>query len=97
MNKELINKYGSPLYVYDEKILRDRINTLKQFEINLKDNIGVEVKLHYSTKSNGNPYILKIIKEMGILVDSMSPVELQLDKMAGFSNEDILYVCNNIS
>lgn len=97
MNKELLNKYGSPLYVYDEKILRDRINTLKQFEKNLKDDIGVEVKLHYSTKSNGNPYILKVIKEMGILVDSMSPVELQLDKMAGFSNEDILYVCNNIS
>ena len=97
MNIELINKYGSPLYVYDEKILRDRINTLKQFERNLKDNIGVDVKLHYSTKSNGNPCILKIIKEMGILVDSMSPVELQLDKMAGFSNEDILYVCNNIS
>ena len=97
MNNELLNKYGSPLYVYDEKILRDRINTLKQFEINLKENIGVEVKLHYSTKSNGNPYILKVIKEMGILVDSMSPVELQLDKMAGFSNEDILYVCNNIS
>jgi len=97
MNKELINKYGSPLYVYDEKILRNRINTLKQFERNLKDNIGAEVKLHYSTKSNGNPYILSIIKEMGILVDSMSPVELQLDKMAGFSNEDILYVCNNIS
>lgn len=97
MNKELINKYGSPLYVYDEKILRDRINTLKQFERNLKDNIGVDVKLHYSTKSNGNPYILKIIREMGVLVDSMSPVELQLDKMAGFSNEDILYVCNNIS
>ena len=97
MNKELITKYGSPLYVYDEKILRDRINTLKQFENNLKENIGAEVKLHYSTKSNGNPYILKIIKEMGIAVDSMSPVELQLDKMAGFSNEDILYVCNNIS
>lgn len=97
MNKELINKYGSPLYVYDEKILRDRINTLKQFEKDLKDNIGEEVKLHYSTKSNGNPYILKIIKEMGVLVDSMSPVELKLDKMAGFTNEDILYVCNNIS
>ena len=97
MNNELLNKYGSPLYVYDEKILRDRINTLKQFETNLKENIGAEVKLHYSTKSNGNPYILKVIKEMGIAVDSMSPVELKLDKMAGFNNEDILYVCNNIS
>lgn len=97
MNKELINKYGSPLYVYDENILRDRINILKEFEKRLKENIGVEVKLHYSTKSNGNPYILKIVNEMGIAVDSMSPVELKLDKMAGFSNENILYVCNNIS
>ena len=97
MVKELVKKYGTPLYVYDENILRNRISTLKEFEKNLKDNIGAEVKLHYSTKSNGNPYILSIIKEMGILVDSMSPIELQLDKMAGFTNDDILYVCNNIS
>ncbi len=95
--EKMLKKYGSPLYAYDCNTLVKKAAELKKFEQKLQKDIGAEVKLHYSTKSNGNPHILKIIKDMGISVDAMSPTELELDKAAGFKNEDILYVCNNIS
>lgn len=53
--------------------------------------------MHYSTKANGNLEILKTIKNEGLLIDAMSPLELELVKKAGFKSEEILYVCNNIS
>ena len=95
--KELIKKYGSPLYIYDENILRDRCNQMIELKNNLESDLKVEINMHYSLKSNNNPTILKIIKETGLYVDSMSPLELDICKKCGFNNSDILYVCNNVS
>jgi len=94
---EMLQKYGSPLYVYDEAILRERINDMMQFALELRNELNVDIKMHYSTKANGNIEILKIIKELGMAVDSMSPLELKLTEMVGFDKKNILYVCNNIS
>lgn len=95
--KELIKKYGSPLYIYDENILRDRCNQMIELKNNLESDLKVEINMHYSLKSNNNPTLLKIIKETGLYVDSMSPLELDICKKCGFNNSDILYVCNNVS
>ena len=96
--QELLQKYGSPLYVYDEKVLNKRIDNMMELAEKLKRRTGVErIKMHYSTKANGNLQILKKIKEKGMAVDAMSPTELELTKLAEFNKEDILYVCNNVS
>ena len=52
--------------------------------------------MHYSTKANNNPAILNIVKESGLSVDCMSPLELSLNEKCGFDKKDMLYVCNNI-
>lgn len=88
---ELINKYGSPLYVYNEAILRERCREL----INL---VPLEnFRVNYSAKANTNLEILKIIREEGLDVDAMSPGEIIIEEKAGFSSDRIFYICNNVS
>lgn len=88
----LIEAYGSPLYVYNERILRERCRDMKS--------LGHAVPgftVCYSTKANGNPHILRIVREEGLIADAMSPGEAALLKKAGFARDEINYVCNNIS
>ncbi len=88
---ELLEGFGSPLYVYNENILRARCRDLT----GLCKHSGFRV--NYSAKANANPALLKIIREEGCLVDAMSPGELEINLMSGFAPERILYVCNNVS
>ncbi|MDR2050777.1 MAG: diaminopimelate decarboxylase [Deltaproteobacteria bacterium] len=87
----LIRAYGSPLYVYNEEMLRRRCRDLR--ELMALPRVGV----CYSAKANANPHLLRLIREEGLLVDAMSPGELAMHRLAGFSRDEIFYVCNNVS
>lgn len=96
-NEHLLEKYGSPLYVYDYDVLKERCQQMADFQNSLEEKLGkVKVNLHYSTKANNNPQILKMVKEAGLCVDCMSPLELHINQKCGFQENQILYVCNNI-
>ncbi len=88
---ELVEKYGSPLFVYNENILRKRCRDLKglvsypNFTVN------------YSPKANSNVELLKIVKSEGLKVDAMSPGEIYINLLAGYRPEDIFYISNNVS
>lgn len=88
---ELLAKYGSPLYVYSEEIIRKRCREMK--ELLAYRNFRV----NYSAKANTNLEILKIIREEGLYVDAMSPGELFIEEKAGFTPDEIFYVSNNLS
>jgi len=88
---ELIGKYGSPLYIYDEEILRKRCRELK----NLLPSKNFRV--NYSAKANTNLEILKIVNEEGLDVDAMSPGEIVIEERAGFTPDKIFYISNNVS
>lgn len=87
----LLEAFGSPLYVYNENILRKSCRALK----GLSNQAGFGV--NYSVKANANPAILRIVREEGLVVDAMSPGELYLDQLAGFTPDEILYISNNNS
>lgn len=87
----LLEAFGSPLYVYNENILRQSCRALK----GLSSHPGYGV--NYSVKANANPAILRIVREEGLVVDAMSPGELYLDQLAGFGTDEILYISNNNS
>lgn len=89
--RELVSRFGSPLYVYNENILRERCRDLT----GLSSHPGFRV--NYSAKANTNPALLRIIRSEGCVVDAMSPGELHLNALAGFTPEEITYVCNNVS
>ncbi len=87
----LAEKYGTPLYLYDENILRARCRELA----NLLPNRNF--KVNYSAKANTNLELLKIVREEGLLVDAMSPGEIYIEQMAGYPPEEIFYIGNNVS
>lgn len=95
-DKNLLEDYGSPLYVYDYQILKKCCDDMYNFKRKLENKINRKVSMHYSPKANSNPAILNVVKESNLNVDSMSPFELYLVQKCGFSNDQILYVCNNI-
>jgi diaminopimelate decarboxylase len=88
---QLIEKYGTPLYTYNENILRQRCRDLKglisypNFTVN------------YSLKANSNLELIKIVRSEGLRVDAMSPGEIYLNRLAGYKPEEILYISNNVS
>ena len=88
--KTLIEQYGSPLYVYNEKILRKRCRELKSL-IDYPDFV-----VDYSMKANPNPALLKILHEEGVEIDVVSAGEIYIAELAGFTPEELFFVCNNI-
>lgn len=89
--EELLKEYGSPLYVYNEQILRSRINEMK--ELSDYDNF----KVNYSAKANSSLAILQIAKQEGLFADAMSPGEIYIELKAGFKPQEILFIPNNVS
>ena len=87
---ELVKQYGSPLYVYNENVLRQRCREL----LELSSHPGFVAC--FSGKANANLSLLRIIREAGMHADAMSPGELTLQLAAGFSADDLVYVCNNV-
>lgn len=88
---DLVKKYGSPLYVYNESIIRKRCRELKNLV--KYENFSV----NYSAKANSNLAFLQIVRQEGLDVDAMSPGEIYVEKKAGFKSEQIFYISNNVS
>jgi diaminopimelate decarboxylase len=87
----LIAEYGSPLYVYTEAILRQRCREMKNL-VSYPQFVAT-----YSMKANSNLAVLKIVRDEGLSVDTMSPGEMSVALKAGFTPEQMLYVSNNVS
>ncbi len=88
--KETAEKFGTPLYVYDERVLRQRCG-------DLMNSFGGRLHPSYSAKANSNIALLKIIREEGLRADAMSPGEIFTLQKAGFAPEEIFYIGNNVS
>lgn len=89
--EDIVAKYGTPVYVYNERILRKRIRNVagvvKKFPY----------KANFSMKANSNLSILKIVLEEGLNADAMSIGEVKLLELAGFPSDRIFFVPNNVS
>ena len=87
----IASKYGTPVYVYNEEIIRKSMETVE----------GVITKYpytaNYSVKANTNIEILKLALDEGLNCDAMSPGEISLVLKAGFPPEKIFFVSNNVS
>jgi diaminopimelate decarboxylase len=88
---QLSEKYGTPLYIYNENILRERCRDLKGL-ISYSN-----FTVNYSPKANCNPELLKIVRSEGLRVDAMSPGEIYINILAGYKPGEILFISNNVS
>lgn len=89
--KKLIEQFGSPLYVYNESILRQRCTDMKS--LTTYPNFTV----NFSAKANSNLAFLQIVNDMGLSVDAMSPGEMFVELKAGFTPDRIFYISNNVT
>jgi diaminopimelate decarboxylase len=90
---ELVESYGTPLYVTDENKLREKFGSYKSaFE-----QAGTNVDIYYAVKANGNLAILRILASEGAGADVFSAGELHLTKFAGIPAEKILFNGNSKS
>lgn len=89
--ERLLEEFGSPLYVYNEKIFRERCREMAGLVS------YPNFKVTYSAKANSNIRLLKIAREEGLHSDAMSPGEIFFLLKAGYGPEEIFYVSNNVS
>lgn len=89
--EQLIAAHGSPLYVYDLEIVRQRARALRS-AINY-DNTA----FHYAIKANPCPAVVRCLQAEGYGIDAVSPGEVALALKLGFSAEQILYTENNMT
>lgn len=87
----LADAFGTPLFVYDEEIIRDRCRAMREAFAPANPDI------HYALKANNNPAVLTVLLEEGMSIDAVSPFEIRLSLEVGFPPERILFTGNNTS
>ncbi len=80
----LAKQYGTPLYVYDETILRQQAHEALSF----KASFGLTVR--YAMKANPLAGILKVFNRLGIHIDASSSYEIQRAVMAGIPAKNVM-------
>jgi len=88
--KELAEKYGTPIYVVNEQMIRNRYRELKN-ELN---SIYENNRINYAMKANSNISVLKILNAEGASFDCTSTGEIFACFKAGIPAEKIMYTGN---
>jgi diaminopimelate decarboxylase len=70
----LAQQHGTPLWVYDAATIRRQVKALRQFDV-----------IRFAQKANSNTHILRLMKGLGVVVDSVSLGEVERALAAGFA------------
>ena len=73
---ELAREFGTPLYVYDQHTIDQRIADLASFDV-----------IRYAQKACGNLAILDRMRRQGVVVDAVSAGEIRRAIAAGYSTD----------
>ncbi len=88
---ELVEKYGSPVYVYQTSKMKQQYDSMLHA---FKD---IKVKINFACKALNNLNVLKFFKGIGSGLDAVSIEEVQLGLQAGFAPQDIMFTPNCVS
>jgi diaminopimelate decarboxylase len=90
---ELANQFGTPLYVYDEQLLRDQCRAyVRAFE-----KTGLKYQVAYASKAFCTMAMCKLVEQEGLALDVVSGGELHTAIRAGFPPHKIHFHGNNKS
>jgi len=83
--QSLAAEHGTPLWVYDAATIRERAASLKRFDV-----------VRFAQKACSNIHILKLLREAGVKVDSVSRGEILRALAAGYvaGGEDIVFTAD---
>ena len=89
---QLAEEYGHPLYVYDSAKIQSQYHRLEKAFAKV-----AHLRINYAVKALSNISILKLLKQMGSGLDTVSVQEVQLGLIAGFEPDRIIYTPNGVS
>jgi diaminopimelate decarboxylase len=87
--QQLLDNYGSPLYVYDLDVLRETIQQITQ--------AIPGAAFHFATVTNGNISLLQIFRAAQWGLHANTPGDIYLALQAGFTPQQIIYSGSNLS
>lgn len=88
---EIAGEFGLPLYVYDADKIIEKIGLLRSAFA------GVNLKIKYAAKALTNVSILKLMRQQGVEMDSVSVNEARLGMRAGFEPGQIMFTPSGVS
>ncbi len=88
---KLVEEFGTPLYVYDVALIRERARGFKR----TFDKLGVRAQVAYASKAFSSIAIYKLMAEEGLSLDVVSGGELYTAIKADFPAERIHFHGNN--
>ena len=88
----IASKFGHPLYVYDSAKIASQYQRLTSAFKSIGD-----LRINYATKALSNVSILKLMRELGSGLDTVSIQEVKLGLAAGFKPRAIIYTPNGVS
>jgi diaminopimelate decarboxylase len=88
---DLVERFGTPLYVYDAATIRTQTEKVKQAFARLP------FRPFFAMKANSNGAILRLIRDHGFGCDAVSPGEIFIARHAGFTSDEIWFTCSNVS
>lgn len=89
----LVEQYGTPLYVYDVALIRERARSFKK----TFDNLNIKAQVAYASKAFSTVAMVQLAEEEGLSLDVVSGGELYTAIAAGFPAEKIHFHGNNKS
>lgn len=88
----LAQEFDSPLYVYDAAIIERQYDRLTSAFSKVES-----LRINYAMKALSNISILKLLKNKGAGLDTVSIQEVQLGLHAGFTPDKIIFTPNGVS
>ncbi len=88
----LAEKYGTPLYLYDEDRIRERCRT---YLTAVREAFGDSAKVLYASKAASFGRLYKIMADEGMGVDVVSSGEIYTAKKSGYPLSDAYFHSNN--
>jgi diaminopimelate decarboxylase len=88
----IVDTYGSPLYIYDFEIIEKQYLRLLNAFADIKN-----LKINYAVKALSNVSVLKFLKKLGAGADTVSIEEIELALLAGFLPQEIIFTPNGVS
>lgn len=88
----LAHEFGNPLYVYDAAIIEQQYQRLTTAFSKVPT-----LRINYAMKALSNVTILKLLKNLGSGLDTVSFQEVQLGLHAGFTPDKIIFTPNGVS
>lgn len=85
-------RFGNPIYVYDAHKIISQYQRLTSAFTQVK-----HLRINYAVKALSNISVLKLLKQLGSGLDTVSIQEVQLGLMVGFAPQQIIFTPNGVS